>query len=389
MYTFNRASIALLWVAILNSSRVSVSAFSTSARVSRTQNRHTGFSLPKLAETRTKTQVSLLKRKNNVEVVGFDEFLEEKRRKNIIANCRLFENLDKGEQARLVAVLEVIESDDMSIGKPVVKQGEIGDAMYFVDSGSFECYDEKTGQVFKVCQPGEFFGELALLFEDKRAASVRPTSKDAKLLKLSKKDFELSMQGRESFSKSLVTEDSSYDSYFEMKRRHQALTKCPLFRKMTPDDLDRIVKAMTAVQVKPGEVVIKQGDQGFCMYFVNQGVFECYDENTGKVLLVCEEFDFFGELALIFQQQRAASVRGAANATTPLVLWQLNKAEFLDAVQESPLFESAVDLIKEKYRKGMLTKRSVFWTRRMPLGGSLIGALFPPFGCLQMTFFLS
>lgn len=91
-------------------------------------------------------------------------------------------------------------------------------------------FDEKTGEVFKVCQQGDLFGKLALFFEEKRAASVRPKSSDARLYKLTKKDFELSVKARKAFSKRLVTADPSYSAYFETKRKLEAVNKMPAFR---------------------------------------------------------------------------------------------------------------------------------------------------------------
>ena len=291
----------------------------------------------------------------------FDEFLEQMRRKKLVADCPLFKGLDIGDQARLIAKIQLIEGSALTLNEPIVKQGDRGDSMFIVDSGTFECYDEKDGAVLKVCHEGDYFGELSLLFEETRAASVRPMSTNARLLKISKKDFELSLQGRESFSKRVVTDDSSYESYFEMKLRMEAVKKCPLFRKMTSDDLVRIVKSISTVQVQPGEVIINQGEEGSSMYFVKEGSFECYNAKTDKILLICEKFDYFGELALVLQQERAASVRGAASATSTHVLWKLDKTDFMDAVQESPLFESAIDLIREKYQNG--TRARLFLPR--------------------------
>ena len=319
--------------------------------------------------TTTTLRLSLFRRKNAkhnkefkeaIMTSEFDEFLEEKRRKKLVADCPLFQDLDIGDQARLVAKLQRLDGSSLPLNEPIVKQGDPGDSMFIVDSGTFQCYDENDGTVLRVYTEGDYFGELSLLFEEKRAASVRPASADARLLKITKKDFETSLQGRQSISRSVVTEDSTYETYFEMKRRIEAVKKCPLFRKMTTDDLDRIVKSMSTIQVQPGEVIINQGEEGSSMYFVGEGSFECYNAETGKILLLCEKFDYFGELALVLQQERAASVRGATNATSTLVLWKLDKADFMDAIQESPLFESAIDLIKEKYQNGTTNKNALF-----------------------------
>lgn len=75
-----------------------------------------------------------------------------------------------------------------------------------------------------------------------------------------------------------------------------------------------------------------------------------YDEETEKILLVCNELDFFGELALVLNQERAASVRAArSKGDSTMVLWKLDQKDFLDALQDAPMAEVARDYFGKNY----------------------------------------
>lgn len=62
-------------------------------------------------------------------------------------------------------------------GDWVIKQGEDGENLFVVDSGELDCYkkftkDQPEPTHLKVYKPGESFGELALLYNAPRAASI-------------------------------------------------------------------------------------------------------------------------------------------------------------------------------------------------------------------------
>lgn len=59
----------------------------------------------------------------------------------------------------------------------MIKQGEDGDNLYVVDSGELDCYKKFSKDAddtyLKTYKPGESFGELALLYNAPRAASIQ------------------------------------------------------------------------------------------------------------------------------------------------------------------------------------------------------------------------
>ena len=62
-------------------------------------------------------------------------------------------------------------------GADVIKQGDDGDFFYVIEQGELDCYkkyrDKPEAILVKEYVPGESFGELALLYNAPRAASIK------------------------------------------------------------------------------------------------------------------------------------------------------------------------------------------------------------------------
>ena len=73
----------------------------------------------------------------------------------------------------------------------ICREGEPGDAFYIIESGLVEVskrFDDESSRILARQGPGEFFGELALVQEIPRAATVT-AMEDTTLLEISKADF--------------------------------------------------------------------------------------------------------------------------------------------------------------------------------------------------------
>jgi cAMP-dependent protein kinase regulator len=85
----------------------------------------------------------------------------------------LFNSLDEKE---LDTVLDAFDERKYAPGEKVIEQGEHGDVLYWIETGNLDCYKVlKKGEEpthLKVYQPGEAFGELALLYNAPRAATI-------------------------------------------------------------------------------------------------------------------------------------------------------------------------------------------------------------------------
>lgn len=89
----------------------------------------------------------------------------------------MFSNLDDKE---MVIVVDAIEEMRYNPGDQVIVEGDQGDCMYVLESGSLSCtkvFPGNTEPTFlKNYTPGEGFGELALLYNAPRAATITSTT---------------------------------------------------------------------------------------------------------------------------------------------------------------------------------------------------------------------
>lgn len=83
-----------------------------------------------------------------------------------------------------------------------------------------------------------------------------------------------------------------------------------------------------------GEIIVRQGETGNCMYVVQEGRVEVVDESDGRevVLRVLGRDDFFGEMALFEKDLRTVTIRaaGAARVLT------IDRKQFLRGIHEDP-----------------------------------------------------
>lgn len=73
-------------------------------------------------------------------------------------------------------------------GQVIVREGEVGDCMYVVQSGAVEVVRGLDGseQRLAVLEAGDFFGEMSMFEKEVRSATVRAKG-EARVLKVDKK----------------------------------------------------------------------------------------------------------------------------------------------------------------------------------------------------------
>jgi CRP/FNR family transcriptional regulator len=87
-------------------------------------------------------------------------------------------------------------------------------------------------------------------------------------------------------------------------------------------------------QYQNGEVIVRQGDAGRCMFVIQKGEVEAVAEKDGRELRLRKmgPNDFFGEMALFEQETRTATIR----ALGPTHVLTIDKKNFLGGIHEDP-----------------------------------------------------
>lgn len=116
-----------------------------------------------------------------------------------------------------------------------------------------------------------------------------------------------------------------------------------LFGNLDSNDLDIVIGAMEKKMYEPGTNVITQGDDGDCLYLIENGELDCYKKigKEEKMVKHYQSGDCFGELALLYNCPRAATIK----AKTKVVAWCLDRETFNNIVKDSTQKK------REKYEK--------------------------------------
>jgi len=216
----------------------------------------------------------------------------------VLPQSFLFAHLEK-EQTTII--VDAMVERSVEANERLIKEGDDGDVMYVIESGSFDCIKMINGeeQVVKKCGPGDFFGELALLYNTPRAASVE--ARDPAVL------WQLD---RETFNH--IVRDAS------MKRREaydEFLKSVPLLESLGQYERTQLADALQRESFGEGDVVIKRGDDGDKFFIVWSGELtakKAPKDGTSDAreqdVLSYKKGDYFGELALLHNEARAATV---------------------------------------------------------------------------------
>ncbi|KAI3378541.1 hypothetical protein SNEBB_004434 [Seison nebaliae] len=210
-----------------------------------------------------------------------------------VTNILLFRDLD---DEQLQDVIDAMKEKDVKAGEKIIEQGQDGDFFYVIEKGDYEVYvshDEVEKKVNTYKDQGSF-GELALMYNQPRAATVISIT-DGKLWSLDRQTF-----------RALVLTAA----YKKRKNYESLLSSVPMLSQLSEFEKMNLADALVARSFNDGDSVVKQGDLGNTMYFVESGECRIVMEQGGqkKEISRLGKGGYFGELALLTRNARAASV---------------------------------------------------------------------------------
>lgn len=79
------------------------------------------------------------------------------------------------EERDMAVVIDAMDEKKFASGETIIQEGEPGDVLYIVENGELNCHKliEGEDKFLKKYQPGDVFGELALLYNAPRAATIK------------------------------------------------------------------------------------------------------------------------------------------------------------------------------------------------------------------------
>jgi CRP-like cAMP-binding protein len=239
----------------------------------------------------------------------------------------LFSDLPK---SAFIELTERMTLHQATAGEILIAEGEYASSMFIVIQGQVKVVRELEGGnelVLAELEDGAFFGEMALLSDAPRTASVIAVT-DTML-------FEI--------SRDLVEEISAaHPSVAEvMKRFHRnrlltnLLRTSPIFQPFSPQDKKALIEKFKSRSVEAGKTLITHNQQGDGLYVLLSGRCEVIrpdDKNRDVVLAELRDGDVFGEMSALWRRNATASVR----TVTPCIVLRLPKAEFDELIMTHP-----------------------------------------------------
>lgn len=216
-----------------------------------------------------------------------------------LRNVFLFRHLPSEDLMRIVNAMFSVEvrKDDM-----IIRQGDVGDYFYLIDRGTFTAFkeDQGTRRVLCIYYGSGSFGELALLYNAPRAASIQADT-----------DGQLWAVDRDTFRRIVLK-----GAFEKRKLYSEILRKVPILSELETYDLMNIADAVIESVYTDGMWVFHEGDTADGMYFIVSGNVVIYKkdpecEERKVQIKQLEPGDYFGELGLILHKPRAAGVRAS------------------------------------------------------------------------------
>jgi len=200
----------------------------------------------------------------------------------------------------MAIIVNAMEIRNYESGSQIIKQGDDGYELYIVGSGQLRCtklFPGKSEETFlKNYEPGEYFGELALLYNVPRAASITAITNSV-----------LYSLDRECFNH--IVKDSA------IKNRtiyEQFLSEVELLTSLDNYERSKLCDCLKVQIFEPSQRVITEGEKGTSFYLIIEGEAQAWKINpkTEKEEPVYDYHPkmYFGELALLKDEPRAASV---------------------------------------------------------------------------------
>lgn len=260
-----------------------------------------------------------------------------------LENVPLLYKMVPDEKVRLAGYLKVCEYAD---GTTLFEDGDKGEGLYIIGKGTVvisRLYDRRRGvrRVMASMSEGASFCEMTLLDNEIRTVTARAQG-DVEVWIITREAFDAMRTEAPDLRSSIILSilwamrerlrrtSSELIALYETAPRVEKLKSIPLFSKLDEEELARVATTIEWRDIPDQEVVFKEGDVGDSLYIVEAGQFsvsKIIDHDTGeeKTLAIVGEGTFFGEMALLDNEPRSATVRAVGAASLLVVdrtVWQ-------------------------------------------------------------------
>ncbi|XP_073673197.1 cGMP-dependent protein kinase 1 [Garra rufa] len=203
------------------------------------------------------------------------------------------------DEEQISMMVDLMKALDCRPGDDIIREGTEGDSMYIVAEGEVKV--TQAGRNLRTLRSGDVFGELAILYNCKRTASVKAVTV-VKLWCIERQTY-----------RSIMTNKSK-------KKREQLmgfLKTARTLKALNDVQLSKIIDSMEEVKFQNNEVIVREGAEGNTFYIILKGEVLVTKKANGqqKIIRKMGEGEHFGELALIREILRTATCTAVGAVT--------------------------------------------------------------------------
>lgn len=214
--------------------------------------------------------------------------------RSAILDNDFMKNLDMGQIREIVDCMYPVDYTKDSL---IIKEGDVGSLVYVMEEGKVEV--TKDGQKLCTMGPAKVFGELAILYNCTRTASVKALV-NCKLWAIDRPCFQSIM---------MRTGLMRHEEHMDFLR------SVPTFKHLPEELVSKIADVLEEAHYNNGEYIIRQGARGDTFYIIAKGkvkVTRRHSKTGDEQLIRClQKGEFFGERALQGEDVRTASIVAA------------------------------------------------------------------------------
>lgn len=208
-----------------------------------------------------------------------------------LKNNQFFEKLSEDQ---IYMLIDCMNKRKLQAGVKIIKEQSEGKHLYILQDGSVEIHTEAHGLVANL-GAGKIFGELALLYNCKRTATVI-SKENCILFELNRHYFKIVI--------TMTTVDRDLEK-LKLVRNVKKLSH------LSTSKMKKIVDCLEEEHFAEGDCIIKEGASGDLFYIIESGsviVTKNVDSKKEEQVAILKEGDYFGEVALQSEDKRTANV---------------------------------------------------------------------------------
>jgi CRP-like cAMP-binding protein len=251
----------------------------------------------------------------------------------------LFSDLSKNA---FVMLMEKMHMRQAPPGDVIIREGEKGDSFFIIAQGKVRV--EKLGEGGKQIHlaslgDGAFFGEMALLSEAPRNASVI-ADEPTQLFEISKAVLDQVTEEYSSVKQVLLR-------FYKQRLLSNLMATSRIFKLLTVDQRKDLIEKFKSREVPPHEVILAEGQKGDGLYMILSGRVKVLKnkEEQQITLATLKEGDVFGEMSLLSNADVSATVMSESKA----IILRLPRKSFAEVLSTHPqLLEHISQLSDER-----------------------------------------